>query len=130
MNAGGCFAMKILVLNQDLDERMIIQQILLHNGHEIVSAETSEVAIQLLQEGDIRFVIADRVTTDVDEKQFMKSIRDANPPFYIYILVLTAKLQEADIMAPPTEADDTMLKPIVPTELKSRVHLGARILGL
>jgi two-component system, cell cycle response regulator len=122
--------MKILVLNKDLTERTVIQQVVQQNGHEIVSAENSESAMQLLQEGDIRFVIADRVTTDIDEKQFIKSIRDAKPPFYIYILVLTAKLQEADITTPPNEADDTMLKPIGPTELKSRVHLGARILGL
>src|SRR5215210_1190267 len=110
MNAGGCFAMKILVLNQDLDERMIIQQILLHNGHEIVSAETSEVALQLLREGDIRFVIADRVTTDVDEKHFIRQIREAQPPYYIYILLLTSKLQEAEIITNRTGADDYLQK--------------------
>jgi two-component system cell cycle response regulator len=122
--------MKILVLDKDLTERTVIQQVVQQNGHEIVSAENSETAMRLLQEGDIRFVIADRVTTDMDEKQFIRGIRDANPPYYIYILVLTAKVQEADIDTPPNGADDTMLKPIVATELKSRVHLGARILGL
>ena len=86
--------MKILVLNKDLTERTVIQQVVQQNGHEIMSAENSETAMQLLQEGDIRFVIADRVTTDMDEKQFIKSMRDANPPYYIYILLLTAKLRK------------------------------------
>jgi two-component system cell cycle response regulator len=122
--------MKILVLDKDLGERTVIQQVVQQNGHEIVSAENSEIAMQLLQEGDIRFVIADRVTTDIDEKQFIKAIRDAKPPYHIYILVLTATSQgtENDILQ--NGADDALPKPILAPELKSRVHLGERILGL
>ena len=122
--------MKILVLDKDIAERTVIQQVVQQNGHEIVSAENSEDAMRLLQEGDIRFVIADRVTTDMDEKQFIKGIRDAKPPYYIYVLTLTARAHETEIMTLPNGADDFLLKPIVPTELKSRVHLGERILGL
>ena len=122
--------MKILVLNKDLSERVIIQQVIQQNGHEILPAETTEAAMQLLQEGDIRFVIADRVTTDMDEKQFIRHLRDAKPPYYIYILLLTARDHETDIVTLPSGADDLLLKPIVPAELTSRVHLGTRILGL
>jgi diguanylate cyclase (GGDEF)-like protein len=129
MDKGGRFSMKILVLNKDLTERMVIQQVVQQNGHEILSAENSDTAMQLLQEGDIRFVIADRVTTDMDEKQFIQSVRDAKPPYYIYILLLTAKVQETDVSA-PAGADDYLQKPLVPIELKSRVQIGERILGL
>jgi two-component system, cell cycle response regulator len=122
--------MKILVLSKDLKERNVIQQVVQQNGHEIVSAENSEAAMQLLQQGDIRFVIADRVTSDVEEKQFVKTIRDAKPPYYIYILVLTSKLEEADLSTPRVGADDYLQTPIVPVELKSRVQIGERILGL
>ena len=122
--------MKILVLSRDLKERNVIQQVVQQNGHEIISAENSEAAIQLLQQGDIRFVIADRVTSDVEEKQFVKTIRDAKPPYYIYILVLTSRLEDTDISAPRVGADDYLQKPIVPVELKSRVQIGERILGL
>ena len=122
--------MKILVLDKDVAERTVIQQVVQQNGHEIVSAENSDDAMQLLQEGDIRFVIADRVTTDMDDKRFIKSIRDAKPPYYIYILILTAKVNETELITLPNGADDFLLKPLVPPELKSRVHLGERILGL
>jgi len=122
--------MKILVLNQDLPERMVIQQVVQYNGHEIIPADNSETAMQLLQEGDIRFVIADRSTTDIDEKQFIQSVRDAKPPYYIYILLLlTAKVEDVDLTA-NAGADDTLHKPIIPMELKSRVQVGERILGL
>src|SRR5688572_31069748 len=110
--------MKILVLNKDLKERTAIQQVLELNGHEILSAENSEDAILLLQSEGIRFVIADRVTTDISEKGFIRHIREARPPYYIYILVLTAKVEESDITSPRTGADDYLQRPIVPLELK------------
>lgn len=122
--------MKILVLNNDVMERTIIQQVLQYSKHEIITAETSESAMQLLQEGDIRFVIADRATTDIDEKQFIKRVRDAEPPYYIYILLIAMKVSDTDVTTPRAGADDYLHKPIVPLELKSRVFIGTRILGL
>jgi two-component system chemotaxis response regulator CheY len=122
--------MKILLLDKDLMERTVIQQVLQSNGHEIIPAEDSETAMQLLREGEIRFIIADRATTDIDQAQFIQRVRDAKPPYYIYILLVTAKVQEGDITTPRTGADDYLHKPIVPLELKSRVQIGERILGL
>jgi len=122
--------MKILVLNNDVMERTVMQQVLQHNGHEIVPVENSETALGLLREGEIRFVIVDRSTTDMEEKQFIKRIRDAKPPYYIYILLIASKTQDTDITMPRAGADDYLHKPIIPLELKSRVHIGERILGL
>ena len=122
--------MKILVLNNDLMERTVIQQVLQYNKHEIILAANSDIAMQLLQEGDIRFVIADRATTDIDEQQFIKRLREANPPYYIYILLIASKVSDTDVTTPRAGADDYLHKPIVPLELKSRVHIGERILGL
>jgi diguanylate cyclase (GGDEF)-like protein len=128
--AEGVYFMKILVLNNDVMERTIIQQVLQHSNHEIITAGNSETAMQLLQEGDIRFIIADRATTDIDEKQFIKRLRDAQPPYYIYILLMATKVSETDVTTPRAGADDYLHKPIVPLELKSRVFIGTRILGL
>ena len=82
--------MKILVLNNDVMERSVIQQVLQHNGHEVVHANNSDDAMQILQEGGIRFVIVERNTTDIDEKQFIKRLRDAKPPYYIYVLLISS----------------------------------------
>ena len=122
--------MKILVLNNDLMERTVIQQVLQRNGHEIIPAENSDIGMHLLQQGDIRFVIADRATTDIDEKQFIKRIREAKPPYYIYILLIAMRVQDTDVTTPRMGADDYLHKPIVPIELKSRVYIGERILAL
>ena len=122
--------MKILVLNNDLMERTVIQQVLQRNGHEIIPAENSDIGMHLLQQGEIRFVIVDRATTDIDEKQFIKRVRDAKPPYYIYILLIAMRVQDTDVTVPRMGADDYLHKPIVPIELKSRVYIGERILAL
>src|SRR5512142_3253979 len=112
MGQGGCVDMKILVLNKDLKERTVIQQVLQSNGHEILAAEDSETAMQRLQEGGIHFVIADRVGTDIDEKQFIKRVRDAKPPYYIYILLITPKVRQEDVTMPRGSADDYIHTPV------------------
>jgi len=122
--------MKILVLNNDVMERSVIQQVLQHGGHEIVTAENSDNAMQILREGEIRFVIVERNTTDMEEKQFIKRLRDAQPPHPIYVLLIASKVQDTDVTTPRGGADDYLHKPIVPLELKSRVHIGQRMLGL
>ena len=122
--------MKILVLSNDIMERVVIQQVLQRNGHELLPAENSDVAMQLLQEGDIRFIIADRVSTDIEEMQFIRRVREARPSYYIYILLITEKVKETDIASPRLGPDDHLHKPIAPVELKSRVHIGTRILAL
>lgn len=122
--------MKILVLNNDVMERSVIQQVLQRNGHEVVMAGNSDDAMQALQEGEVRFVIVDRSTTDMEEKQFIKRLREAQPPHYIYILLIATKVQDTDVTTPRGGADDYLHKPIVPLELKSRVHIGQRMLGL
>jgi diguanylate cyclase (GGDEF)-like protein len=122
--------MRILVLNNDLMERSVIQQVLQSNKHEIISARDSAAAMELLQQGDIRFVIVDRTTTDIEETQFIKRLREANPPFYIYVLLIASKSNDLDVTSPHTGADDYLHKPVVPLELKSRVYLGTRFLAL
>jgi diguanylate cyclase (GGDEF)-like protein len=121
--------MKILVLNNDVMERSVIQQVLQHNGHEVVTIDNSDDALQILQEDEIRFVIVERSTTDMEEKQFIKRLRSAKHPYYIYILLIASKVQDMDITTPRGGADDYLHKPLVPLELKSRVHIGEQILG-
>lgn len=122
--------MNILVFSNDEMERTVIRQVVQHNGHEVITAGNSDEALQLLQKGGIRFVIVDRSTTDMDEKQFIKRLREIRTSQYIYVLLIASKAQDMDITIPRGGADDYLHKPVVPLELKSRVHLGQRMLGM
>lgn len=122
--------MKILVLHNDVTERSLIEQVLQANGHDVAIVEDSDIAFQTLQEGEIRFVIADRAAADLDGRSLIRRIRDARPPYYIYILLLTPRVQETDVTQPSAGADDFLRKPVEPAELLSRLRIGIRILGM
>ncbi len=122
--------MKILVLNNDLAERAFIDQVLQQDGHELSIAGNSDEAFQQLQEGEVRFVIADRETVEKDGKRFVQRVREASPPYYIYILLLTPQVQESDLAARNAGADDFLRKPFEAPELKSRIQVGGRILAM
>ena len=122
--------MKILVLSNDLTERTLIEHMLQQNGHEVSLADHSDGAYKLLQEGGIRFVIADRASTDMDEKRFIQHVREAEPPYYVYILLLTPQVEAADLAGYTAGADDFLRKPAESLELKSRLQVGERILSM
>lgn len=122
--------MKILVLSNDEMECTVIRQVVQRNGYEVLIAGDSQHAMRLIKESQARFVIVDRDTTDAGEKQFIQHLRDASTSQSIYILLVASKAQDMDITNPRGGADDYLHKPIVPLELKSRVHLGQRMLGL
>jgi two-component system chemotaxis response regulator CheY len=66
----------------------------------------------------------------MEEKEFIKRLRDAQPPYYIYILLIASRVKDTDVTTPRGGADDYLHKPVVPLELKSRVFIGERMLGL
>lgn len=118
--------MKIMVLSNDPAGQAVIQQALERAGHELLPAQNSQAAWSLLEGGESRFVIADRDSTDVDEKKFVARVRSAKPPLHVYILLVSPRGQEQD----HTGADDYLYKPLGTAELKSRIAIGERILGL
>lgn len=123
--------MNILVITNDEKEQAVIVETLQQNRHIFFIAHNSDDAMQHLQENEIRFVIADRNTTDIDDRQLIKRVRDAQPPYYIYILLLASKVSEDDVTTPRgSGADDYLHKPITPLALKTRVQLGERLIGL
>jgi len=118
--------MKIMVLNNDLTEQGVIEEVLKRSSHELLAAENSQAAWDVLEKGECRFVIADRASTDMDEKQFIARVRSAGYPAHVYILLVLPKNQEQDHAG----ADDYVYKPLTTAELKSRIAIGERILGL
>jgi diguanylate cyclase (GGDEF)-like protein len=120
--------MKILVLNNDLTERSVIQQVLQRNGHQMVMAGNTQTAWDLLQNGGLRFVVADRTNTDMDAERFIERVRSTRLPAHIYILLISNKGKDQETQSVP--ADDHLYKPLSTADLKARVAIGERILNL
>lgn len=120
--------MRILVLSNDPNERATILQVLQGRKHEALTCADSQSAWELLLSGRVRYVIADRTNTDVDEKHFVGHIRAGGLPVPIYILLITNRTFDPETQ--PARADDYLYKPVNAAELRSRVAIGERILSL
>ena len=120
--------MRILVLNNDPGERATILQVLQSRKHEALICADSQSAWELLLSSRVRYVIANRTNTDMDEKHFVEHIRAGGLPAPIYILLITDRAYDPETQ--PARPDDILYKPVSAAELRSRVTIGERILSL
>jgi diguanylate cyclase (GGDEF)-like protein len=124
--------MDILLINNDLMERSVMQQVLEHSGHTFRYVENAQEAWKLITEKEIRFIIADASDQEQSVHQLIQHIR-SNPKLFgrIYILLLVNKGENGTLIASlGVGADDYLNKPVAPQELKARVSVGKRILSM
>ena len=124
--------MDILLINNDLMERSVMQQVLEHSGHKVTYVETAQEAWKFIAENGIRFVIADAADQEQSVHQLIQHVRSNQKLFgHTYILLLLNKGQNGTLIASlGVGADDYLNKPVAPQELKARVSVGARILSM
>ncbi len=123
--------MKILVVDDDPIQRRLLQGVLEKAGKEIVLANDGRTAWELIRRDHIRMVISDWMMPGMDGAQLIHKIRSSDLPGYVYVILLTAKGSNEDIVAGlQAGADDYLVKPCNPYELRARVAVGERILAL
>jgi diguanylate cyclase (GGDEF)-like protein len=124
--------MEILVINDDLMERTVIQQVLQRSNHKISFIPSVREAWKLITEDGFRFVIVDASVEEESVLQFIQHVRsNLNLPGHTYILLLINKGQNGKLVSSlGIGADDYLNKPVAPQELKSRVSVGVRILSM
>lgn len=123
--------MNILVLTSDLMERSVIQQVLQYSGHQLTFANNIDDAWRHIQEDAFRFMILDAEAQEGGVQPLIEKIRGATNLGRAYIILLTPKGRNVNLLSSlGVEADDYLIKPIAPQELKARVLVGTRILSL
>ncbi|MFZ5912169.1 MAG: GGDEF domain-containing protein [Chloroflexota bacterium] len=124
--------MDILVLTSDLMERSVIQQVLQHSGHQVTFTHSMEDAWRRMKEGAFRLMILDAEAQEQGIHLLIEKVRSvAASVGRVYVMLLTSKGRNGSLVATlGVEADDYLLKPVAPQELKARVLVGARILSM
>jgi len=125
--------MKILVADDDLISRTLMQRTLQKLGYEVVLAENGRIAAEMLTQTDgPRLAILDWMMPELDGPGLCRELRRLQQEDrYIYIVLLTSKQSTEDVVAGlEAGADDYITKPCQPGELAARLHAGRRILSL
>jgi sigma-B regulation protein RsbU (phosphoserine phosphatase) len=75
--------------------------------------------------------ILDWMMPGIDGPELCRRIRAASRPAYVYVILLTSRASQGDLIAGfDAGADDYLTKPFDPDELRARVHVGQRVLTL
>ncbi len=124
--------MKILLADDEPIARTMLEHWLTGWGYEVVTVRDGEAALNALAaDPDLRLAIIDWVMPRVDGIEVCRQVRSGPAEPYIYLVLLTAKDDKSDIIQGlDAGADDYLIKPCNPLELKVRLRAGRRVVEL
>jgi diguanylate cyclase (GGDEF)-like protein len=124
--------MKILIADDELMSRKLLQKTLERAGYEVTAVENGRLAAeQLCPANGPRLALLDWVMPELDGPGVCREVRKRKEQSYVYMILLTSKEAKEDVVAGlESGADDYLTKPFDPEELKARLRTGLRILNL
>lgn len=123
---------RVLIAEDDTVTRLILKHWILRWGYEIFVVDNGHDAWQILQqERPPEVVIIDWAMLGIDGIELCRRLRDKSRSYYHYILMVTSRTDELDVVhALESGADDCLGKPFGEPELRARLLVANRILAL
>lgn len=123
--------MQIAIVDDDAIARKILRVGLTRQGYEVEEFSDGLAAWEGLQHSTSRLIITDWMMPGMDGLELIRRLRSAGLEGYLYIILLTGRDDQSDIIAGlEAGADDYLVKPFDINELRARVNIGNRILSL
>jgi phosphoserine phosphatase RsbU/P len=123
--------MRILVVDDQDMQRLIVKRALTKLGHQVFEADCGEKALQVIAEHDIDLVVSDWVMEGMDGAQLCRAIRLREGVRYVYFILMSSRDTREDLLEGLSAgADDFLRKPIDVDELAVRLRSGHRLLKL
>ncbi len=117
--------MKVLVVDDDITNRMVLKAMLVKDGYDIYEAENGQIAIDTYDKEEPDLVLMDVMMPVVDGYTATKVIKEKSVDKFIPVIFLTAMTDEASLVkCIESGGDDFLTKPY------NRVILQAKIKAL
>ena len=123
---------RILIAEDHYVSRHLLERNLANWGFQVSSAEDGEAALRMLESEDPPAIaIIDWMMPKMDGLEVCRRVRAMKGRPYLYLLLLTAKSQKEEVAAGlEAGADDYVIKPFDPDELRARLKVGQRVVQL
>jgi diguanylate cyclase (GGDEF)-like protein len=123
---------RILIAEDEITFRHMLKTFLTKWGYQVVVVSNGLEAWEVLQGKDRpRLALLDWMMPNMDGVEICRAVREKKPDPYIYLLLLTSRDQKQDVVEGiEAGADDYLIKPFDPQELRARIHAGERIIEL
>lgn len=123
--------MKILIAEDDMVSRKVLEKILTAGDDEIVAVEDGLKALAEVEKQTPDMLITDWMMPGMDGLELSRRVRSLHLTSYVYIILLTALTEKESIIEGlDAGADDYITKPYDRTELQARVRAGKRVIEL
>jgi diguanylate cyclase (GGDEF)-like protein len=124
--------MRALVAEDEIVSRRLLESSLRRWGYDVVTACDGLEAAKILEAPDApKLAVLDWLMPGIDGTQLCRQIRQTQTDSYTYMLLLTSKHTQRDVVEGlEAGADDFICKPFDPQELRVRLRTGKRILYL
>lgn len=124
-------ACRVLVVDHDELARLQIATVLRAAGYETLLAAGGKEALRLLDQELCPIVITDWEMPDMDGIELCRNLRARSSTGYVYILLLTVRDSEQDVVRGlQAGADDYLVKGATTAEFLARISTGKRIVAL
>jgi two-component system, cell cycle response regulator len=123
---------RILVADDDPVSLRLMEHMLRNSGYKVITADNGQEAARILSKADgPRMALIDWMMPGLDGPSVCRAVRGRHEDAYVYMVLLTSKQSSADVVQGlEAGADDYLIKPCHPAELKARLHTGRRVLQL
>ncbi len=117
----------ILVVDDEEDILELIRFNLAREGYRVVCAASGEEAVKLTQSAGLDLMVLDLMLPGMDGLEVARRLKSTNQTRNLPIIMLTAKGEEADVVAGlELGADDYITKPFSPRVLLARIKAVLR----
>ncbi len=119
---------QILVIDDDPTIRLTLQRLLKSQNYDVILAKDGEEGLAKAKELRPSLIICDWMMPIIDGLEVCRQIKSNSELSNIYLILLTARDQESDLVKGlEMGADDFLSKPPRLDELRARVRAGLRI---
>ena len=124
--------MKVLIAEDNSAAREVLRIMLGKWGHETVTVSDGNEAWELLQSEDApQLALLDWMMPGLEGTEICERVRKLDTVTPPYLILITAKEGKEDLLRGfEAGADDYIVKPVDPAELRARVRVGARVVEL
>lgn len=122
---------RIVLVDDSAAQRALLKSILKRSGFQAIAVESADAALALLDDPMPTVVLCDWMMPGLSGPEFCARVRALDPLHYTYILILTS-LQDKSAPAHALDvgADDFLMKPVNPHELRARLRAGLRVVEM
>jgi sigma-B regulation protein RsbU (phosphoserine phosphatase) len=122
---------QVLVADDDPVARAQLGALAEAGGYAVSTAQDGREAWEMLQLARVPIVISDWYMPEVDGPELCRRIRARRAEPYVYFILVTSVGGKQQYLAGmQAGADDFIAKPVDPDELRARLTVAERILGL